>query len=128
MDFERAIPLRKKYSKGFTLIEVLMVMVIIGILVTIAFMYILDLRTGSYNATLQSDLRTIYTASTQFHNDHPDDSLTVDDLDDYDYRPSNEKIVITVIDGSETGLLITASHPVTPDIFQVDHAGRVSKQ
>ena len=128
MVFERTIPLRKKYSKGFTLIEVLMVMVMIGILATIAFMYFLDLRAGSYNATLQSDLRTIYTASIQFHNDHPADPITVEDLDDYDYKKSNEKIVITVIDGSETGLLITASHPGTPDVFQVDHAGRVSKQ
>ena len=91
-------------------------------------MYILDFRAGSYNATLQSDLRAIFIASSQFHNDYPNDPVTADDLNDYGYMRSNERIVITVIDGSETNLKITASHPNTPDVFQVDFAGRVSKQ
>ena len=74
MDFERTIPLSKKYSKAYSDRDAC------GNggdrhFGDIALMYVLDFRTRSYNATLQADLRTIYTASIQFHNDHPSDSL-----------------------------------------------------
>ncbi len=114
-------------KKGFTLIELIVVMVIIGILASIALMQILDFRERSYNATLQSDLRSAYTASKQFYMDHPNDPVTKDDLEEYGYRPS-KNVIINVDDGDEVTLKITASHPGTPNDYEVDHAGRVSKK
>jgi type IV pilus assembly protein PilA len=119
--------LTTKCSKGFTLVELMVVIVIVGILASIALMQILNFREGSYNATLKSDLRSVYTASKQFYIDHPNDAVTETKLEEYGYVPS-ENVIIKVEDGSEAGLLITASHPGTPNDYQVDHAGRISKQ
>ena len=113
-------------KKGFTLIELIIVILIIGILATIAIMQVLDFRERSYNATLQSDLRSAYTASMQFHIDYPEDDVAVPDLIEYDFMKS-EDVVIEIVDGSETGLIITAKHPGTRSDFKVDHAGRVSE-
>ncbi len=115
-------------KKGFTLIELIVVMLIIGILASIALMQLLTFLGRGYNATLQSDLRSVYTASIQFHLDYPNDAVTEGQLKEYGYTPSGEYVKLTVVDGNEATLQITASHPGTPDVYQVDHTGSVSKQ
>ena len=116
-------------KKGFTLIELVVVTLIIGILVSIALMQLLSYRERGYNVTLQADLRSAYTASKQFHLDVPGGEFTDAYLEEYGYVPSDEHVDLDIIDGSEAGLEITASHPTgTPNIYQVDHAVRVSKK
>jgi prepilin-type N-terminal cleavage/methylation domain-containing protein len=115
-------------KKGFTFIELIVVIMIIGILASIALMQLLTFLGRGYNATLQSDLRSVYTASIQFHLDYPNDAVTEDQLKEYGYTPSDEHVKLTVVDGSEATLIITAAHPGTPNVYQVDHTGSVSKQ
>ena len=100
----------------------------IGILASIALMQLLSYRERGFNATLQSDLRSVYTASMQFHLDYPNDDVTEAKLEEYGYVPSDEYVELTIVDGSEATLNITASHPETPNVYEIDHAGRVSKQ
>lgn len=127
-EYSYNINLPIKDKKGFTLIELIVVTLMIGILASIALMQLLSYRERGYNATLQSDLRSVYTASIQFHTDRPNDAVGPDDLEDYGYVPSDEYVELDVVDGSAADLLITASHPGTPNVYQVDHAGRVSQQ
>ena len=52
-----------KSNKGFTLIEILMVMIIIAILVQMGFTYFADLKKRSYDAVAIADGKNLMTAS-----------------------------------------------------------------
>ncbi len=62
------MPLRNKQTaKGFTLIELMIVIGIIGILAAIAIPQFNEYRMRSFNATAQSDLRNILTAEEGYY-------------------------------------------------------------
>jgi prepilin-type N-terminal cleavage/methylation domain-containing protein len=56
--------------KGFTLIEVLMVMIVLGLLATIALMKYLDLRNTARTAALAADFRAVTVAVINYYADH----------------------------------------------------------
>lgn len=115
------------YKKGFTLIELLIVIVIIGVLVTIAIGMTLNTIGKTHIATLNSDLSAAYKASVLYHIDNPDDAITLDILQDYDYRPS-KKVNLNIVDGSTDSLKITATHRGVRGVYQLDQSGHISKQ
>ena len=99
-----------------------------GILVSITLIKLLSFIEPGCDVSLKAQLHSAYTASVQFHIDHACGEVTEDDLREYGYRPRNENVTLTVIDGSMEGLKITASRAGTPNVYEVDHTGRVSKQ
>ncbi len=60
-----------KNENGFTLIEVMIVIAIIGILAAIAIPNFVQYRNKAYNATAQADTKNAYTSAQAYFTDYP---------------------------------------------------------
>ena len=114
-------------EKGFTVIEIMIVIMLIGILASIAASYTLHTRQKAYIRTVESDLLSAYKAAQNYFVDKPEGIVTEFILRENGFRPSKD-VAISIYDGSRKTLLIPATHPRVPGIYQVDYRGRVSKQ
>lgn len=81
---------KKRNEKGFTLIELMIVIAIIGILAAIAIPQFTAYKKRAYNATANSDVKNAYTAAQAYFSDNPDaTSLSLGALTGAGYRQSD---------------------------------------
>jgi prepilin-type N-terminal cleavage/methylation domain-containing protein len=116
----------KRTDRGFTLVEVMVVIMIIGVLATVAINFTIRLQERAHTSAIQSDLAAAYKAAAAFYADDPDGVVTREILLDYGYRPTH-KVTLTVHDGSEGTLRILADHPGVRNTYQIDHTGAITK-
>lgn len=96
----------KGSSRGFTLIELIIVVVVIGVLATIAIPKFSQMRTKSYIAAVTSDLKNL--ASQQeiyLSNEH----VYASDVADLDMLLT-DAVTITVNEATGTGWAATGTH------------------
>ena len=115
----------RKNKKGFTLIELMIVIAIIGILAAIAIPQFTAYRLRGYNATAKSDIKNAYTASQAYFSDNPTGNVALTDIANYGFRQSNG--VVMTMSGTMTAMTGTSSYSVNGATqYNIDANGNIT--
>jgi prepilin-type N-terminal cleavage/methylation domain-containing protein len=97
---------REESGRGFTLVELLVVIVVIGILATVAVVKFGQARDEAFRSVLVSDLRNLVVSQEVYFASH---GTYAADLADLDFNHS-EQVTMTVVAGDTDGWSAWGAH------------------
>ena len=116
-----------KNEKGFTLVELLIIIAVIGTLVAIAIPQFNQYKTAAYNSAAKASLHNIYLACKSYWTDNADSdacSIGIAEMTPYDYTQSLN-VVVTITSGRKSTFKATAKHNSSNKTFTIDESGGV---
>lgn len=99
-----------RHGAGFTLIEVLIIIAIIGVLAVIAIPQFIAYRNKSIDAQMKSDLRNAAVAVESYYTKRNVYPSTIDEVDGFGFQPT-DGVTLTLNVVSPTAYTITAAKP-----------------
>lgn len=115
--------LPKRGEKGFTLIELMIVIAIIGILAAIAIPQFSNYRKRAADAAALSDAKNLATAQEVYHTDYFTYTATVANLTPAGFQGASKDVVIAITAATANGFTATVSHPGGAKNFTVTGPG-----
>ncbi len=115
---------RKNGEKGFTLIELMIVIAIIGILAAIAIPQFVAYRQKGYDTQAKGELKSFYTACQAYFADKPTITDCDTDLVSAQFVNSPEVTITSVAGQTMAGA--TASHSAGTKTYEIGASGNIT--
>jgi prepilin-type N-terminal cleavage/methylation domain-containing protein len=98
----------RRLAAGFSLLELLVVVAILGILAAASLPRFAEFRAAAYDSRVQQDLRNLAAAQELFRATHPAYATDTDELAAF---VASEGVEVTVEAADETGFRVLGEHP-----------------